>query len=333
MNDDFELRFVWLRALAMLVLVVALCLAVVDFVGLAVADGRTFDFFLAALPAAIAVVLGATIFYGLIRLLISVEWQNYQTNQTLGRMSKDLKDLISTVALLGENTLLSERAKSIAFREKDGEAVRGAIEEKMAKEDWESARYLANQLGHLFGYQQEALGLSEKISKAQEQSSRHKLEMGLARMKDLLAAFQWDAAAKQIQALQESYPQEVQAKNLSGLLEDRRLEHKKHLLQQWDQAVNRNQIDHGIEILQELDQYLTANEVAALEESARGVFRAKLHNLGVRFSLMVAEKQWTEALEVGEEIIDEFPNSRMAQEIRERIDALRARAVGSSQQA
>ena len=94
----------------------------------------------------------------------------------------------------------------------------------------------------------------------------------------------------------------MQATNLPGLLEDRRLEHKKYLLQQWDQAVNRNQIDQGIEILRELDQYLTANEVAALEESARGVFRAKLHNLGVRFSLLVAEKQWTGALDVGEEI-------------------------------
>ena len=331
MNDDFEVRFVWLRAMAMLMLVVALCLVVVDFVGLAVADGRAFDFFLDALPVAIAVVLGATIFYGLTRLLISVEWQSYQTNQALGRMSRDIKDLISAVALVGENTLLSETAKSVAFREKDGEAVRGAIEEKMKKEDWESALYLAKQLGHLFGYQQEALGLSEKISKAQEQSNRHKLEMGLARMKDLLAAYQWDEAAKQIQILQETYPQEVQAKNLPGLLENRRLEHKKYLLQQWDQAVNRNQIDQGIEILRELDQYLTANEVAALEESARGVFRAKLHNLGVRFSLLVAEKQWTEALDVGEEIIEEFPNSRMAQEICERIDALRTKAVGSSQ--
>ena len=98
-------------------------------------------------------------------------------------------------------------------------------------------------------------------------------------------------------------------------LDEARTARKKLLLQQWDEAVQRNEVDRGIEVLKDLDKYLTASEVAAFEESARGVFRAKLHNLGVQFSLLVAEKVWDRALGVAEEIISEFPNSRMAQEI------------------
>jgi outer membrane protein assembly factor BamD (BamD/ComL family) len=51
-----------------------------------------------------------------------------------------------------------------------------------------------------------------------------------------------------------------------------------------------------------------------------------LHNLGVQFSLAVSGKQWAKALETGMEIIRDFPNSRMAEEIREKIDALKTHA-------
>ena len=48
----------------------------------------------------------------------------------------------------------------------------------------------------------------------------------------------------------------------------------------------------------------------------------KLHSLGVRFSLAVSGRNWQTALETGREIIKDFPNSKMAEEIRERIDTL-----------
>ena len=69
--------------------------------------------------------------------------------------------------------------------------------------------------------------------------------------------------------------------------------------------------------------YLTPSEGLALQEAARDVFRTKLHNLGVQFSIAVTERQWTTALDVGQQIIEDFPNSRMAEEIREKLDVLR----------
>ena len=56
------------------------------------------------------------------------------------------------------------------------------------------------------------------------------------------------------------------------------------------------------------------------------MFRAKLHQLGVQFAIRVTEENWPEAITVGETIIAEFPNTRMAQEVREKVDMLRARA-------
>jgi hypothetical protein len=78
--------------------------------------------------------------------------------------------------------------------------------------------------------------------------------------------------------------------------------------------------------LQQLDQYVTRKEAAELADSARGVFKAKLVNLGVQFGLAVHEQRWREALEVGLQITEEFPNTRMAREVSEKLDALRRRA-------
>jgi hypothetical protein len=59
-----------------------------------------------------------------------------------------------------------------------------------------------------------------------------------------------------------------------------------------------------------------------LQEAARDVFRTKLHNLGVQFSLAVSEKQWDRAFQIGGQIMRDFPNSKMAEEIREKWDIL-----------
>jgi hypothetical protein len=70
-----------------------------------------------------------------------------------------------------------------------------------------------------------------------------------------------------------------------------------------------------------------------LQEAATEVFKNKLHNLGVRFSLAVSDKQWNEALQTGHEIIKSFPNSRMADEIRQKLITLRNLAKNKAESA
>ena len=118
-------------------------------------------------------------------------------------------------------------------------------------------------------------------------------------------------------------PDSEQAKDMRQKLIDKKNERKKILLSAWDDAIKRQATDRSLEILRDLDQYLTPNEGIALQEAARDVFRTKLHNLGVRFSLAVSNKDWSTALITGRQIITEFPNSKMAGEIREKIEILK----------
>ena len=125
------------------------------------------------------------------------------------------------------------------------------------------------------------------------------------------------------------YPQSDRVQALEGQTNKRQQEHKKDLLARWDKAVKNNDVDQGVELLKLLDNYLTPTEAAALEESARGVFKAKLHHMGVEFTKFVTEKEWSQALKLGKEIIQEFPNTRMAQEVRDKLPVLEERAASA----
>ena len=120
------------------------------------------------------------------------------------------------------------------------------------------------------------------------------------------------------------------AKTMPQKLFEQKEGRKKELLRTWDEAIKKQDTDHSLRILKELDLYLTPSEGLALQEAASEMFKNKLHNLGVQFSLAVSDKQWETALQTGEGICHDFPNSKMAGEIRSKLPILRE--LGKKQQ-
>jgi hypothetical protein len=140
----------------------------------------------------------------------------------------------------------------------------------------------------------------------------------------------WPRAVREAERIAAAYPDHPKVATLPQRIEAARDKHKRDLLQAYGESVRKNDVDGSIALLKELDRYLTPQEAAALQDSARGMFRAKLHNLGVQFAIRVTEKQWNEAIAVGEDIVRNYPNSRMAQEVRAKMDQLRQRAAAPS---
>ena len=93
-------------------------------------------------------------------------------------------------------------------------------------------------------------------------------------------------------------------------------------------AAERDDVDRAMHLLKELDKYLTESEAEPYRETARGVITKTKQNLGVKFKLAVHHNNWTEAMYVGDQIVDEFPNTRMANEVRGMQDLLREYAYG-----
>jgi len=261
----------------------------------------------------------------------------YQLHRNNVSIMEDMRLLISSqrqneaiLTQIGENLLLSDAIKSVAFRDNDQTVLQEAIQQDIRREKWESAERLIDELERRFGCCVEAQQLREELKNYRSATTREKIESSIKNIESLWMIHSYDDAQKEVENLLRLYPDDEQVLNLKGRTEKRRDGHKKELLDRLHQMVQSNDVEQGVEILKLLDPYLTASEAAALEESARDVFRAKLHNMGVQFSLFVTERKWTQALNVGKHIVDEYPNSRMAQEVREKMDALEHRATAGA---
>jgi tetratricopeptide (TPR) repeat protein len=238
----------------------------------------------------------------------------------------------ATLEQITQSLHLSETAKAVINRDADAAAIRQAVLDKLQVKDPQAASKLIDALDAA-GQHKELVGqLRTEVENFLVAGDREKENRLIANIDSLFNEYQWAKAAAQIENFIKTFPNSPQAGQLRQKLLDKKEERKKTLLTLWDDAVKRQATERSLEILRELDMYLTPNEGLALQEAARDVFRTKLHNIGVRFSIAVSGKQWQKALDAGQEIIREFPNSRMAQEIRERIDVLKERVKESANQ-
>ncbi|MEP0843986.1 MAG: hypothetical protein HRF43_14885 [Phycisphaerae bacterium] len=236
---------------------------------------------------------------------------------------KRLEPMIQTIA---DNSQISDAARSIAHRARESEALRQAIREEMYGGNWEGAYYLIDEMERRFGYKLEAQKMRDEMSQIREMTIEDKITQALHRIEALMSEFNWERARQESERLMRLFPRHERVMKLPAELQARREAHKQELLTRWRQVVERNEIDEGIAVLTELDKYLTPEEAQELRDSARDVFKARLLNMGVQFSLAVQEGRWRDALEVGLLIRQEFPNSRMAQEVSEKIEILRVRS-------
>jgi uncharacterized membrane protein YccC len=248
------------------------------------------------------------------------------SNSKLEKVADDLEKLRQVVNQVNQSTRVSETAKAIAFRDSDMQTLRDAVFDKLQQKDFEGAYEIIDEISHNTGYGKLAEQLHVQADKYRDATDIERMNQSISHIEKQLEDHQWVNASAQIERLIKEYPANDKALAMRQRLSDKKDERKKVLLNSWDDAVKRQATDRSLEILRELDQYLTPNEALALQEAARDVFRTKLHNLGVQFSLAISGRQWTKALETGQEIIRDFPNSRMAEEIREKINTLRTNA-------
>ncbi|MCK4752621.1 MAG: hypothetical protein KAS75_04180 [Planctomycetes bacterium] len=242
--------------------------------------------------------------------------------EMLEKIVEDMENNRVILEKINQNTRLSETAKAITFRDADKQSLREAVLDKLQQQDFEGTEEIINGLSGKAGYEDLAQQLRVEATTYRDATDQERIYQITAYIERLFESSQWARASVQVEKLLKAYPDSKQAKMMRQELIDKKQERKKILLNAWDDAVKRGDTDRSLEILRELDTYLTPNEGLALQEAARDVFRTKLHNLGVQFSLAISEKQWSKAFQTGQQIIHEFPNSKMAEEIREKQSVL-----------
>jgi hypothetical protein len=255
-----------------------------------------------------------------------------ENSDKLERIAEIQEKNRATLAQITQNMKLSESAKAIICREDDTTAIREVIFNKLQGQQSEEAHRLIDELAATSQYKELAEQLRSEAESFLTAGDQEKENQLVANIESLFDQYQWTKASVQIENLITTFPNSERAKQMRQKLIDRKEDRKKVLLNLWDDAVKRQATERSLEILRELDAYLTPNEALALQEAARDAFRNKLHNIGVQFSLAVSGRQWQKALDAGQQIIRDFPNSRMAEEIRERIEVLKERVREAANQ-
>lgn len=246
------------------------------------------------------------------------------------RMVDELVQTRRAIESLREESALSDDARRAINRRRERELLRRAIEEDIASQDWEAAMLLCNELSDRFGYRQDAEEARARIESSRYEYVMQSVNAATSRVDGLIVQRRWEEASTEARRIGRLYRELPRAAALERRVEQAREMYKADLERRFLTAAREERVDEAMELLKELDAYLTEGEAAPYREVARGVIGKAKNNIGAQFKLAVKDKQWNEALDIGQRILREFPNSRMADEVRQLIDAVRERATGAA---
>ncbi|MBX3316358.1 MAG: hypothetical protein KF902_05785 [Phycisphaeraceae bacterium] len=246
------------------------------------------------------------------------------------RMVDELVQTRRAIESMREEAALSDDARRAINRRRERELLRRAIEEDIAAQEWEAAMLLCGELSDRFGYRQDAEEARARIESARYEYVMQSVNAATSRVDQMIIQRRWDEAWAEARRIGRLYRELPRAAALERRVDQAREMYKADLERRFLTSAREDRVDDAMSLLKELDAYLSEGEAAPYREVARGVIGKARNNLGAQFKLAVKDRQWSEAHDIGQRILREFPNSRMADEVRQLIDAVRERATGTA---
>ncbi|MEL6497576.1 MAG: hypothetical protein AAF937_06035 [Planctomycetota bacterium] len=237
-----------------------------------------------------------------------------------------LGDVKRSVERMSQQSALSDDARRVLNRSKERELLCRAIEEDIRKHDWEAALVLCEELSNRFGYGQEADRFRSQIEMGRAEGLDEEISDAMARVDALIVQRRWDDAHAAARQVADAFPAMPRMRALGERVERAKAQYKGDVERRFLMLAQSDRVDEAMELLKELDAYLTEDEAEPLREVARGVIGKARENLGAAFKIAYQDREWGIAASVGEQILAQFPNSRMAEEVNGMMGDLRERA-------
>lgn len=234
--------------------------------------------------------------------------------------------LAASIEGMTQEAGLSEAAKRVLHRRQERELLRREIERDITDGDWDAAMVLVKELAERFGYRADAEEFRTRIERVRSETLERTVTEAIDALDELIRNRRWTDAYAEAARIRRLYPESHRIEGLKERVDEARERYKHELERRFLMAAQRDEIDNAMELLREMDSYLTESEAERFREVARGVIGKARDNLGVRFKLALQDRNWVAALEFGERIIEDFPNTRMAEEVRGMLDTLREQA-------
>lgn len=248
------------------------------------------------------------------------------SNADTDRIIEQLRQVQQSMDRVSQQAALSDDARRVLNRAKERELLCRAIEEDIRSQDWAAAQVLVTELSSRFGYESDAEQFRMRIEMARAEGLDQEVNGAIQQLDRLIVQRRWDEALSAADRIAAGFPVSPRVRGLRDRVATAKRQYKEELERRFLLAAQAERVDEAMEILTDLDHYLTEHEAEPFREVARGVIGKARENLGAAFKLACQDRQWEIAISLGEQISDQFPNSRMAQEVRQIMPNLRHRA-------
>ena len=240
----------------------------------------------------------------------------------------DGHDLATRLARIDEHVMLSDASKRLLYRDRELDLVRMMLERDIAAGDHDAALRLVDELGTQFGRLEEAEGHRARIEGIRAADVRDRVSSGVQVIRRHLANGDWNAATAEADRLHRLLPDAPGLDGLVNQIASARVRHAADIEARMREAHGEGRIDESMRLLRELDRHLEGDEASRVVDVAQAIIVAHRDLVGRRFRDAVSEKQWPVALELGESIVRDYPNTRMAEETTALLPGIRSKLNG-----
>lgn len=238
-----------------------------------------------------------------------------------------LDALEQAVTELREVLCLSDEARRALFAGGEADVLRAMLGRAAARGDVDELARLTHVAEHALGLTDVAAAGRELIAQIEAREEEERIRPLLDSFDAALARRDWAAAYQAAGAIRQAAPRAEASRTLEQRIEQARETHKQSLEQRFLDAANRDAIDEAMTLLKELDRYMRRDEASRLGQVAQTVITRHRDRLGLAFQIAVQERRWHDAARHGNVIIEQYPNTKMAEQVRTMIDVIRTRAT------
>ncbi|MHC5003770.1 MAG: hypothetical protein ACYTJ0_11670 [Planctomycetota bacterium] len=244
-----------------------------------------------------------------------------------GRPRAERDELLELMRQMHEHVMLSDTAKRVLFRDRELELLRRVIEDDIHHRDYNAALRLCDDMANVFGYREEAETYRSRIERSRHEAYESQVHAATQELDGFLQQRDWRSAHEAAARIRRLFPEAHITEMVDNRINRAREDHKHELETSFREAAEREDVEVAMERLRQLDRYLSPEEAEELADLAHNVVAKHRDNLGMQFKLAVSDRRWADAARTGDAIIAEFPNTKMAEEVRSMIDVIRTRAT------
>jgi hypothetical protein len=222
---------------------------------------------------------------------------------------------------------MSENAKRILFRDRELDLIRNTIQADIESEDFHAALVLCDQMANVFGAVEEAEEMRTNVQEIIHQHHEERIHEELNQLNELISNRQWVESYQFAARLRRLYPESPLLHELEQNIADMRTEYGHALEDRFLSAAKNDNVEDAMILLRELDKYLTPEDARRFRDTANSVIKTYRESLGAKFKMAVNDHRWQQAIEFGGELVAQFPNTKMAEEIKDILNTIQVRAV------